>query len=112
MIGKSAEFSAVLQLIRKIARNDAPVLIEGETGTGKELAARALHYGGVRRDHPFIPLNCGALPDTLMENELFGHSKGAYTDAKSEQAGVIAHADRGTLFLDEIDALTPKAQIV
>jgi DNA-binding NtrC family response regulator len=112
MIGQSAEFRAALQLIGKIARNDAPVLIEGETGTGKELAARALHYGGARRDHPFIPLNCGALPDTLMENELFGHRKGAYTDAKSEQAGVIAHADHGTLFLDEIDALTPKAQIV
>jgi DNA-binding NtrC family response regulator len=112
MIGRSAEFSAALQLIGKIARNDAPVLIEGETGTGKELAARALHYGGARRDHPFIPLNCGALPDTLMENELFGHRKGAYTDAKSEQAGVIAHAHHGTLFLDEIDALTPRAQIV
>ena len=112
MIGQSDEFKAVLHLIEKIARNDAPVLIEGETGTGKELVARALHYGGARRDHPFIPLNCGALPDTLMENELFGHRKGAYTDAKSEQAGVIAHADHGTLFLDEIDALTPRAQIV
>jgi len=102
MIGQSDEFKAVLHLIEKIARNDAPVLIEGETGTGKELVARALHYGGARRDHP----------DTLMENELFGHRKGAYTDAKSEQAGVIAHADHGTLFLDEIDALTPRAQIV
>jgi two-component system response regulator GlrR len=112
MIGQSDEFKAALHLVEKIARNDAPVLIEGETGTGKELVARALHYGGARRDHPFIPLNCGALPDTLMENELFGHRKGAYTDAKSEQAGVIAHADHGTLFLDEIDALTPRAQIV
>lgn len=111
MIGQSAVFRAALGLIEKIGRNDAPVLIEGETGTGKELAARAIHYGSARRDGPFIPQNCGTLPDALVENELFGHSKGAYTDAKAEQAGVIAHADKGTLFLDEIDALTPRAQV-
>jgi DNA-binding NtrC family response regulator len=112
VIGQSVTFRTAVRLIEKICRNDAPVVIEGETGTGKELAARAIHYGGARRDFPFIPLNCGTLPDTLVENELFGHSKGAYTDAKAEQSGVIAHANRGTLFLDEIDALTPRAQVV
>lgn len=111
MIGESPALLAVLRLIERIARNDAPVLVEGETGTGKELAARAIHYGGDRRNRPFVPVNCGAIPDSLIENELFGHRRGAYTDAKSEQAGVIAHAQHGTLFLDEIDALTPKAQV-
>ncbi len=111
MIGASPAFLAAIRLIERIARNDAPVLIEGETGTGKELAARAIHYGGARRNRPFVPVNCGAIPDSLVENELFGHRRGAYTDAKSEQAGVIAHAQHGTLFLDEVDALTPKAQV-
>jgi DNA-binding NtrC family response regulator len=111
MIGQSCVFSDVLRLIERIARYDAPVLIEGETGTGKELAARAIHYGGARRDHPFIPVNCGAIPDALVENELFGHRRGAYTDAKWEQTGVIAQAQHGTLFLDEVDALTPKSQV-
>jgi DNA-binding NtrC family response regulator len=111
MIGASPAFQATIRLIERIARNDAPVLIEGETGTGKELAARAIHYGGARRNRPFVPVNCGAIPDSLVENELFGHRRGAYTDAKSEQAGVIAHAQHGTLFLDEVDALTPKAQV-
>src|SRR6266540_785152 len=111
MIGQSSAFLDTVRLIEKIARYDVPVLIEGETGTGKELAARAIHYGGARKDSPFIPVNCGAIPDALAENELFGHRRGAYTDAKWEQAGVIAHAHRGTLFLDEIDALTPKSQV-
>lgn len=111
MLGRSPTFLAASQLIRKIARCDAPVLIEGETGTGKELAARAIHYGGSRRDRPFIPINCGAIPDGLVESELFGHTPGAFTDAKHEQVGLIAHAHRGTLFLDEIDALPAKAQV-
>jgi two-component system response regulator GlrR len=111
MIGQSRAFFETVSLIEKIARNDAPVLIEGETGTGKELAARAIHYGGGRRNGPFIPVNCGAIPDALVENELFGHGRGAYTDAKSDQAGIIAHAQHGTLFLDEVDALTPKSQV-
>jgi DNA-binding NtrC family response regulator len=111
MIGQSHAFLQAVRLIEKIARYDAPVLIEGETGTGKELAARAVHYGGARKDRPFIPVNCGAIPDALVENELFGHRRGAYTDAKGEQSGVIAHAQHGTLFLDEIDALTPKSQV-
>jgi DNA-binding NtrC family response regulator len=90
---------------------DAPVLIEGETGTGKELAARAIHYGGERRDRPFVPVNCGALPDSLIESELFGHRRGAFTDARHDQPGLVSLAHFGTLFLDEVDALTPKAQV-
>ncbi|SFO02793.1 regulatory protein, Fis family [Nitrosospira briensis] len=111
MIGQSLAFVKITQLIDKIARCDAPVLIEGETGTGKELAARAIHDGGTRTGHPFIPVNCGAIPDTLVENELFGHERGAYTGAQSKRNGLIAHAQSGTLFLDEVDALTPKAQV-
>jgi DNA-binding NtrC family response regulator len=111
MIGKSRAFLNAVHLIEKIARFDTSVLIEGETGTGKELAARAIHYNSSRRDCPFIPVNCGAIPDALVENELFGHRRGAYTDAKWEQRGIISHAQHGTLFLDEIDALTPKSQV-
>jgi two-component system, NtrC family, response regulator GlrR len=111
MIGKSRALLDTLRLIERISRCDASVVIEGETGTGKELAARAIHYGGDRHDRPFIPVNCGALPDALVENELFGHRRGAYTDASSEQNGLIARAQQGTLFLDEVDALTPKAQV-
>ncbi len=111
MIGRSRAFREALALIARIARCDAPVLIEGETGTGKELAARAIHYQGTRRDQPFIPVNCGAIPDALIENELFGHKRGAYTDARHEHVGLVAHADGGTLFLDEIDTLTPKGQV-
>jgi len=87
------------------------VLICGETGSGKELFARAIHYQGPRRSKPFIPVNCGALPDHLFENELFGHNKGAFTDASSAEQGLVAEAEGGTLFLDEVDALSPSAQI-
>src|SRR5688572_26106393 len=80
MVGESAQFQAAMRMLRKLATCDATVLIEGETGTGKELAARAVHYLGTRREFPFIPVNCGALPDNLVENELFGHARGAYTD--------------------------------
>lgn len=111
LIGQSPPFVNILKLIKKIARCDAPLMIEGNTGTGKEMAARAIHELGIRKEHPFIPINCGAIPDDLLENELFGHEKGAYTDAKGDQAGVIAQADGGTLFLDEVDALSPKAQV-
>lgn len=111
MIGRSESFRAVVRLIEKIAAYDAPVLIEGETGTGKELAAREIHYRGARRDRPFVPVNCGALPDTLIESELFGHRRGAFTDARDDRPGLVTLADSGTLFLDEVDALTSKAQV-
>lgn len=111
LIGESDVFQSMLAAIAKIASFDATVLISGETGSGKELAARAIHYQGNRSDKPFIPVNCGALPDHLIENELFGHSKGAYTDARESQRGLIAQAEGGTLFLDEVDALSPKAQV-
>ncbi|MBI3560641.1 MAG: sigma-54-dependent Fis family transcriptional regulator [Gammaproteobacteria bacterium] len=111
LLGKSPRFAQALNLIKKMARCDAAVLIEGETGTGKEVTARAIHYLSARRDHPFVPVNCGAIPDNLLENELFGHEKGAYTDAKYAQVGLIAEANGGTLFLDEIDSLSPKAQV-
>lgn len=111
MIGQSKAFLETIKLISKVASCDAPVLIEGETGTGKELTARAIHYQGARRNQPFVPVNCGAIPDLLIENELFGHRKGAFTDARDHQLGLLAHAHSGTLFLDEVDALTPKGQV-
>jgi two-component system response regulator GlrR len=111
LIGKSHSFTECLKVIRKIAKRDATVLIQGETGTGKEVAARAIHYLGPRRDKPFVPLNCGAIPDGLIESELFGHQKGAFTDAKNAKPGVVAQAEHGTLFLDEVDTLSPKGQV-
>jgi DNA-binding NtrC family response regulator len=86
------------------------VLITGETGTGKELSARAIHHLGRRRDFPFIAVDCAAFPDQLFENELFGHARGAFTDAHRDQRGLIAMAEGGTLFLDEIDSLSPSSQ--
>lgn len=112
LIGQSPAFVGALNLVRKFATCDATVLIHGETGTGKELAARAIHYLGGRRSFPFIPVNCGALPDTLIENELFGHARGAFTDARDSQSGLVANAEGGTLFLDEIEALSTKGQVV
>jgi len=111
LIGHSSIFRDTLFFIKKASNCDAPVLIEGETGCGKEVAARAIHYLGCRKDFPFIPMNCGAIPDQLIENELFGHEKGAYTDAKQSQAGLTEQADGGTLFLDEIEALSTKGQV-
>jgi two-component system response regulator GlrR len=110
IIGRSAAFVAAMALLRRYATADAPVIIQGETGTGKELAARALHYSSGRRSMPFQALNCGALPEHLVENELFGHARGAYTDARAQQLGLVALAEGGTLFLDEIDSLPLKAQ--
>jgi DNA-binding NtrC family response regulator len=112
LIGKSQIFCETLQLIKRIATVDATVLIQGETGTGKELAARAIHYLSQRREGPFIPLNCGALPDALIESELFGHERGAFTDAKQASRGLVAQAEGGTLFFDEVEAMTPRAQVV
>jgi len=110
-IGRSMAFTKMVDRIRKFSWCDATVLIEGETGTGKENAARAIHYMGTRQSYPFIPVNCGALPDSLIENELFGHAEGAYTDARKAGDGLIAQAEGGSLFLDEIEALSGKGQV-
>jgi DNA-binding NtrC family response regulator len=112
LVGKSPAFLCALGLIRKIASCDATVLIEGETGTGKELAARAIHYLSSRRDCPFIPVNCGALPEGLLENELYGHERGAFTDARESYAGIITQAQHGTLFLDEVESMSARGQVV
>jgi DNA-binding NtrC family response regulator len=111
LVGASPSFLQSLKLIERIAACDATVLIEGETGTGKELAARAIHYRGGRRRAPFVPVNCGAIPEHLIESELFGHVRGAFTDAREARDGVIAQAEGGTLFLDEIEAMSPRAQV-
>lgn len=111
IVGRSPAFVHTLRLMRRYAKFDAPVLISGETGTGKELFARAIHYLGRRSGGPFVPVNCGALPDTLLEDELFGHIRGAFTDARGDRKGLITQAEGGTLFLDEVDALSPRAQV-
>ncbi|MFZ2753201.1 MAG: sigma-54 dependent transcriptional regulator [Lysobacteraceae bacterium] len=110
MLGSSEQFQKVLAKIHKLAALDATVLLSGETGTGKELAARAIHYLSSRADKPFVPVNCGALAESLIESELFGHERGAFTDAKTAANGLIGEAAGGTLFLDEVDTLSPKAQ--
>jgi DNA-binding NtrC family response regulator len=111
MLGQSQALDHARNQLRRYAVCNAPVLIEGETGTGKELAAREIHYASARHAGPFVPVNCGALPDSLIENELFGHSRGAFTDARQAQSGLIEHAAGGTLFLDEVDSLSIKAQV-
>ncbi|MBK8814418.1 MAG: sigma-54-dependent Fis family transcriptional regulator [Methylococcaceae bacterium] len=111
LIGKSSLFTEKLSFIKKASNCNVPILIESETGCGKEVTARAIHYIGARKSFPFIPMNCGAIPDQLIENELFGHEKGAYTDAKESQPGLTLQADGGTLFLDEIEALSMKGQV-
>jgi len=112
LLGQSPAFLQALYLVRQSAKYESPVLIEGETGTGKELVARAIHYLGQRRSMPFIPINCGAIPDSLFENELYGHKRGAYTDASQDQVGLVELTDQGTLFLDEIESLSSKGQVV
>jgi DNA-binding NtrC family response regulator len=111
VIGQNPAFLDQLRRIPMIAKCDANVLIAGETGTGKELYARAIHYGSTRVGRPFMPINCGAIPGELVENELFGHERGAYTSAATFQAGLIEEANGGTLFLDEIDCLPVFAQV-
>ncbi|MFQ6112505.1 MAG: sigma-54 interaction domain-containing protein [bacterium] len=110
VIGKDPAFLEVISKIPLIADCDATILLSGETGVGKEVCARAIHYLSNRSDKSFIPVNCGAIPTNLLENELFGHKRGAFTDARSNQSGLIAEAEGGTLFLDEIDALPLEAQ--
>lgn len=111
LIGSAPAFLKVIEQVPVVARSEATVLISGESGTGKELVARAMHYLSERAAFPFVAVNCGSLPDTLLEDELFGHERGAFTSAHTRREGLIAQADRGTLFLDEVDTLAEKAQI-
>jgi DNA-binding NtrC family response regulator len=111
VVGESPALLKTIEQLPAMAESEATVLITGETGTGKELVARALHYLSPRASFPFVPVNCGSLSDTLFEDELFGHERGAFTGAHVRREGLIAHAEGGTLFLDEVDTLTPKGQI-
>lgn len=111
LIGKSRRFADEIRKVPAIAACHASVFISGETGTGKEVVARAIHSMSPRSHKPFIPLNCGAIPNDLLENEMFGHEKGAYTGAGGRQIGLIQEADEGTLFLDEVDSLPIASQV-
>jgi len=111
IVSKSAAMRSVRDLLPLVARSDSTVLIEGEPGTGKELVARAIHNLGPRSSGPFVAVNCGALPDTLVESELFGHVRGAFTDAKADKPGRFAIASGGTLLLDEIGDISPAVQV-
>jgi two-component system response regulator PilR (NtrC family) len=111
IIGKSREIRQVFQIIERVARTRTSVLINGETGTGKELVAKAVHYNSPRRDGPFIVVNCGAIPESLMESELFGHVKGSFTGATSDKRGLFQEAHNGSLFLDEIGELSMGLQV-
>lgn len=102
LIGKSPLMRKIYDLIERISDTSSNVLITGESGTGKELVAKAIHYNGIRKEGPFIAVNCAAIPETLLESELFGYKKGAFTDAKTDKRGLIFEANEGTLFLDEI----------
>jgi DNA-binding NtrC family response regulator len=110
MIGNSPVICRVYELVSRAANTDATVLVSGESGTGKELVARAIHYGSARASAPFVPVNCAGIPDGLVESELFGHVKGAFTSATTNRLGLFAAADGGTIFLDEIGELAPATQ--
>lgn len=112
IIGQSARMQEVFDMVSRVTDSDASVLIEGESGTGKELVARAIHYNGHRKDAPFVAVFCGSLPDDLLESELFGHVKGAFTGAISDKKGLFEEADTGTIFLDEVGDLSPRMQTV
>ena len=111
VIGTSAKMAELMAFVRKVASSEATtILIQGESGTGKDLIAKAIHYESARQEKPFVAINCSAIPETLMEAELFGHEKGAFTDAKQMKKGLFEAADGGTLFLDEIGELSPLLQ--
>ena len=109
--GADSCMNGVCDLVRRVAPYDVNVLVSGESGTGKELCARALHYNSLRRDGPFVAENCGALPDELLESELFGHKRGAFTGASDDRVGLFELADGGTVFLDEIGEISPAFQV-
>lgn len=111
MLGTSPQMQGVFSFIRKVATTTAPVLLLGESGTGKEMAAVAIHRRGPRKDGPFVPINCNAIPENLLESELFGHEKGSFTGATMQRIGLVETAKGGTLFLDEIGELPPSVQV-
>ena len=111
MIGSSPQMNEVFRLIKRVAPADVAVLVSGESGTGKELAVRAIHYLSSRKDAPFTVINCGAIPENLLESELFGHEKGAFTDAHAQRKGKLETANKGTIFLDEIGEMSLGLQV-
>ena len=111
IIGTSEALQSVFRLVEKVATTNTNILVEGESGTGKELIARAIHHHSARAERPFIAINCGALPETLLESELFGHTKGAFTGATANKPGLLRAAEGGTVFLDEIGEISPAMQV-
>ncbi|RYG69146.1 sigma-54-dependent Fis family transcriptional regulator, partial [bacterium] len=111
IIGDSEKMQAAYVMAAKVAKQNVTVLITGESGTGKEILARAIHYQSMRGDKPFVKVNCAALPEHLLEDELFGHEKGAFTDASAQRIGRFEWAHQGTLFLDEIGEIAPSVQV-
>ncbi len=111
IISSCPQMEEVLSVVRRVSTTDVTVLIQGESGTGKELIARAIHFNSDRKDKPFVPINCGAIPENLLESELFGHEKGAFTDAHTKRKGKLELAQNGTVFLDEIAELAPTLQV-
>jgi DNA-binding NtrC family response regulator len=111
LIGQSAPMQQLYRIVKRVAKTDSTVLITGESGTGKELIANAIHFYSPRNEMPFVPINCGAIPEELLESELFGHEKGAFTGAFKERRGRFELANRGTVFLDEIGEMSPKLQV-
>jgi two-component system response regulator GlrR len=111
LIGHSPVIANLYDRIALVARSEVPVLIQGESGTGKELVARAIHWTSPRAERPFVAINCGSIPEPLLEDELFGHVRGAFTDARAERAGIFEQAQGGTVFLDEVTELAPSGQV-
>lgn len=111
IIGDHPKMARILMLIEQVADSDTSILIQGESGTGKELIARSLHYNSARKDKPFIPINCGALPENLLESELFGHVTGSFTGAIKDKIGWFMRAQKGTIFLDEVSEMPPTLQV-
>ncbi len=111
ILSNSPKMQQIMNLVRKVLNLPTSILIHGESGTGKELIARAIHFNSIRKDKPFIPINCAALPESLLESELFGYLKGAFTGANTDKKGLLEVADGGTLFLDEVNSMSPNLQV-